>query len=235
MLALCDPAFPIASDNPVAYALTQQGECMAINWFEGGRRITKLIGGAVALGGLLYVVIDNRTDYVTFETDSPDTPWAYTTAYCDYPDRSQTIENGIFLKRSMDVQLCFRETEGSLLYKFAGYQEDQQKPNNVRVPPRVGGPAKTPLYYQADSYSAEATAYMLERKDNFVLTPQMRAAASDQQWKKSWIARWDRFGEAFKWVAGINFGLIVITFAIGWIVRGFAGIPTGRDFKPKAD
>ena len=210
---------------------------MAINWFEGGRRITKLLSIIVFVIGIGYVVIESRSDYVTFETTNPDRPWSFTTADCSYPDQSQIIERGIYLKREKDVELCFREIDGGILYKFSGYQEDQVIPGVVRTPPPLsaGPPRQTPLYYKLDGYTPEVIAYMAERKRSFVVSSEMFNAARDNQWKKKWLRKWHRFEEALPWVMGIVFGLWLVTFALGWIIRGFAGIPSGQDFKPKAN
>ena len=41
--------------------------------------------------------------------------------------------------------------------------------------------------------------------------------------------------DAFPWVAGMIIFVWVFTAVLGWIVRGFAGVPQGRDFRESAD
>jgi hypothetical protein len=49
--------------------------------------------------------------------------------------------------------------------------------------------------------------------------------------KKIEVERWEGIGRAIGWVIGTGvFGWVAI-WAIGWIVRGFLGIPTGSDYK----
>jgi hypothetical protein len=79
------------------------------------------------------------------------------------------------------------------------------------------------------SYSSEVSDYKRELERRFKLS------ASDEETLKREISR--RYRE--NWVSGLGFlvaGLAIFAgfvWAIGWIVRGFLGIPRGMDRRPE--
>ncbi len=84
-------------------------------------------------------------------------------------------------------------------------------------------------YLDVDSqYSAGVVAYMEDTAARFSLPPD-DATVADAEWRQ-------HADEQMKWtlvtaaVAAVSVWLV--TKIIGWIVRGFLGIPMGRDFRP---
>jgi len=49
---------------------------------------------------------------------------------------------------------------------------------------------------------------------------------------KDWSARWEVIKFNSLWAFGGLAFLFIFSWSIGWIVRGFAGIPSGQDKKP---
>jgi hypothetical protein len=73
-------------------------------------------------------------------------------------------------------------------------------------------------------------AYTKARAEAFVLSAADQTAARnayDQQ-------RMENIRTGFYFLVGGWIALTVVQFAIGWIVRGFAGIPLGQDRRPDA-
>jgi hypothetical protein len=73
-------------------------------------------------------------------------------------------------------------------------------------------------------------AYTARVKESFSL-PQADEEWIDRQW---WFEYFKKFGVgALGAIGGLIF-LWAFTWAVGWIVRGFAGIPRGVDKRPDA-
>lgn len=55
----------------------------------------------------------------------------------------------------------------------------------------------------------------------------------DEEWADSaaWSARWKNIKDNITITIGGLAFLWIFSWCVGWIVRGFAGIPSGQDFK----
>jgi hypothetical protein len=94
------------------------------------------------------------------------------------------------------------------------HQADASKPN---------------MLWGNEKYSTEVSNYTKRVASYFKLTK------ADEEWidSKVWPARWEKIKVgALVIVGGVAF-LWVFSWGVGWIVRGFAGIPTGHDRKPE--
>lgn len=208
---------------------------MAINWFEGGRRISQLFMGIVVAGGIGYVLLGGSTNRVTFETFSPDSPWTYTTKPCSYPDYEHYLDQQFYIgKGKQPVSLCYRTQDDKILYARAKeVVRPVFNPYPVGSPPPVGSKsmAKEWTYYTDTPYSPAVESYRLERANSFKPSPAEWEKAEDEFWTIKWKRGWERFSEAVPFVAGGLFAIWLLTTILGWIIRGFAGIPAGQDFK----
>ena len=210
-------------------ALLRFGGNMAINWFEGGRRISHLFMGVAAVCGAGYVLFGASEDRLTFETANAGDGWHFTTKSCDYPDNEEFLDASYMIDgKSRPASLCFRTQDEKLLYMAA-------KPIELKTvghaPKGMKAPVFTP-YYTTDPYSMEARSYIVERARTFVPPAKEMEQARSDFWKIKWKRGWERANEATPWVFGGMFGIWLLTTILGWIIRGFAGIPAGRDFKP---
>lgn len=139
------------------------------------------------------------------------------------------------------LRLCYLPLEdGSIPYAIAptppealAKQAQEQRENDRRL--AKGEPLKItsnqPWFYSAPEYDGKVLAYTSKSASSLRITPELttRLRASLQAiW---WEGRRKAFNDAFPWVTGICAFLWAFTFAMGWLVRGFAGIPTGQDFK----
>lgn len=97
-------------------------------------------------------------------------------------------------------------------------------------------PLPPPLFSKwfttAPKYSSQLDNYVAQRMRSFYMTLELRNKALKRQSSAHWEARKKMFGEIYRWVTGFCIALWLLTAALGWIIRGFAGIPHGQDFKP---
>jgi len=183
---------------------------VAINVFEGARRVNKIIIGAIAIGGL--VIVWNNVPYlplnyqvsrlgnapVKVEECDPD-------AAIEYIDRKSAGGKVISIRLCFKAQPAAETGEMLIPYKFT---EDGSS-----------------SVWMRSKYSAEVTKYTKSVASTFML-PADVAKDADSLWMKT------RFTEAIQglgWTAVWLFAFVVATYLIGWIVRGFAGIPNGQD------
>jgi len=114
--------------------------------------------------------------------------------------------------KTVSVTLCFKAhpfENGSILVP---YREEEDK------------------WWGDEKYSANVTAYTTRRSAEFVLPKDGRTEAL-QLWHRAW------WSGALR-IVGVGVGgwltLSIITSVIGWIVRGFFGIPSGKDKREPA-
>jgi len=201
---------------------------MAVNWFEGGRRISYLFIGITVTCGAGYVLFGGSEDRLTFETATASDAWHFTTRSCSYPNyedyRDFSLDvNGVLKK----VSLCYRTQDDKLLYQAV-------QPIRLPVNPHAPKGVKPPVLHSfltTSPYSEEARVYMADRSRSFIPPVQEMNKARSDFWKIRWKRRWERAKEATPWVMGVIFGISLLTTILGWIIRGFAGIPNGQDFK----
>lgn len=211
---------------------------MAINWFEGGRRISHLLMGIVGAGGAIHVIWGS-TAVILYESASPDEEWRLTTDEC----RGHTEYIGSQTFRGNDtrsVLLCFTETpRGNIRTAIAPAPTPAPSANSTPAPsispPAVSvivPPSPSKWYFENTEYSESGTNYIAARKADFAMTHERVDEAQRKLSEIGRAATWRRFKEALPWVGGFIFGIWIVTSVFGWIIRGFAGIPQGRDFKP---
>lgn len=186
---------------------------MALNIFEGARRIAK-VGAVVVAGGTL-VVLFNSSPYISvhYFISRPDSRGVRIDI-----DKCQTKIDAkewvsVRTEKGHDahVQLCFMAMDFEGGKKFVPF----------RVDPKDG------QVWGNERYASEVSQYTSRVRDNFRLTPE------DEQWvDKEWSSkRWEEMLEGVLWLVGGLAAFWIFTWATGWIVRGFLGIPRGQDRK----
>ena len=193
---------------------------MSINVFEGGWRVRSLVqilflGSCVASG----LAFDPSTN-LTFETAGPDKAWTVATSECGEDDASRTIYsfdlgNGM----SMSATLCFRADT-----RFRSIPHIRTS----LVPYKTEG---GDVNYVFRGHRPEPADYFEKQTQKFSLTkgPLMEARRrAKEQRSREYTENWK--SEAFKALMGVV-GLYIAAWAIGWMVRGFAGIPRRADHR----
>lgn len=154
----------------------------------------------------------------------------WTLKECDYPAYGEywTDEVAFDTSRRM-VQACFRAGDnGKIPYAYGPEQ-------SLTLSPIPGKGAPPPFKYKrvfdADAYSEEVRNYARDRMNAFRFTPGETETISAGLWKISLLRFGERATTLFPWMLGLIIGVWLFAFALGWLVRGFAGIPMGCDFK----
>lgn len=192
---------------------------MQINIFEGGRRLAVLVSilavvGAAALGAS--VSSSASGNYRIYE---PGAQLIATPEPCEEPGSRFFVFTAETPKgRSASISLClvsmpFVQPDGAV-YRLVPYRREADG-----------------RYRGAGNYSQEVQSYVEKIKSEFRI-PSDEGNKLDLQYEKHRNSEWKFI------VFGLAIFLAVFWFgvaAIGWIVRGFAGIPRGKDARPKQE
>lgn len=183
-----------------------------MNIFEGSRRIAKITAALWAVGCVLYASINSPTVYVTYEISSYGiTPMLTencpTDAAKEFPSGWQTTDKGT----SVSLTLCFWAIDG-----FTGK-------SSRLIPYKID--EKTEKLWGNEKYSPDVVAYTRKVAETFKIPP-ADFPKIDAQHSSLW---WKGFFETMGvMLAGIVF-LFGFTWSIGYVARGFMGIPSKSD------
>lgn len=183
---------------------------MRFNAFEGGRRILQLTMVLYALGVGFFVWNNDPYVSMTFTKLGPSFSPVYSEeATCGTDDAREYFSREFAKGKSVSITLCFKSVgEGGR--KGIPYAVD---------------PADKKMWLVDDKYSRDVLQYMKQAEMAFILFDADKERAQ-KLWKKS---RKENFGEGALWFTGGVIFLWVFGAVVGWIVRGFASIPTGQD------
>jgi hypothetical protein len=186
---------------------------MALNLFEGARRIAYLTAGLWAIGVLAVVFSESPNVTANYAVFSPDLP----------PGRAEDVKCGPHDRAEWEYRTTTKGTSVRVMLCFVAHNFEGGK---MLVPYRTD----KKMMWGNDKYSSDVTQYAAQRVREFSMS------AADQDWADSryWPARADQAWTVARWVASGWLALWLFTVAVGWIVRGFAGIPNGQDHKPRA-
>jgi hypothetical protein len=211
---------------------------MSSNIFEGFRRI-RLILQCLWVGCMIVVGLHDVTEppYVSvrFDTYNPNQPFyrSENDDNCSSPNASESIEYYTKNGHKVHVSLCFQAMKfdnGAMLipYRMANIfdQFDTQ--------PVIPDPKKDKVW-GAPVYSNEVKTYTSSRKNSF------KPSYEDDKWieqkydEKRFNNIMNVFMDVFYAASGGAFGIWLLAYAIGWIMRGFMGIPRGMDKRQSTD
>lgn len=191
----------------------QKGGRMKVNIFEGARRIALLIGGLWAVGWISYAIVEEPYSPVTYVV-----PWVGTPPLlvemgvtCPRDDADEYFKRIAPNEQEVAVLLCFSAQEsdtGAMLIPYADAGEQSA--------------------WLGEKYSAEVRKYTQSVANNFQPTQEVIDAFESNR-RKALLKQWGT--AAMFLLGGLAAGWAVVA-AIGWIVRGFMGIPRGQDMRP---
>lgn len=192
---------------------------MKINVFEGARRFAYLIGAIWAIGAIIitatkdiYVPLSYSVVVPSLEPSLMPPNDKSGKKDCSYEDASEWKYLTTAKGTQVRVELCFKAHdfgEGKMLI-----------PYRVDSKGTVWGNAK---------YSNEVSTYRESVKNKFQLSKDDEQYAEQQYWP----VRFAKWKDGALWLFGGWFAIWVFSAAVGWIVRGFAGIPQGMDTRPE--
>jgi hypothetical protein len=215
---------------------------MAINVIEGARRIS-MLAGALWLAGVVFLTLSDSSVHARYQISFPEEQPSRIDDSC--PSNSADVSiYGLKSKNGTQVvaTLCFLgriSSDGSILipYRFMTHAELIRDAKEAR---ELGDEnLELRILRKADAletsnqeqlgwdnrYSSQVTEYMERVRRSFAL-PEVDEAWIDEKW---WLVRKTELKTAASYsVAGLA-SLWGFTWAVGWIVRGFMGIPKGSD------
>lgn len=163
---------------------------------------------------------------------------------CEINDGTEYKTVSLDEGKTVSIQLCFKAYPFENGRMLVPYHEKYLNPlDYLPLRPSVEAKAKgeapstvadVNLYesrwWGDEKYSANVTAYTTRRSAAFVLPKEGQAEAL-KLWRREWWSGSLR-------IVGVGVGgwlmLSIITSVIGWIVRGFFGIPSGKDKREPA-
>ena len=178
---------------------------MRINIFEGTRRIALLLGAVVVIGVVAATATHDPYISLGYSVTSPNESLVRTTAQCPTEAGHHYFSANTNNGKSIGITLC-------LLTMPFGDKGEQLIPYEVD---------KSGTIWGAASYSTEVSAYEQELERKFTFSP------ADTSWIDQEIS--SRYRK--NWIESIGYLVVglaiywILVWAIGWIVRGFAGIP----------
>jgi hypothetical protein len=184
---------------------------MKFNIFEGARRIALLIGGVAVAGTLFALITYDPYVSVQYSIANPNGAFVRMQESCPSDAGRHFFSTKTSMGESVSIDLCLLAM-GSNNERLIPFKVDEQG--------RIWGAA---------IYSSEVSDY--ERK----LEGRFKLPAGDEEALKKEISQ----GYRENWLSGLGYlvaGLSIfagVAWAIGWIVRGFLGIPSGMDRHPE--
>lgn len=164
-------------------------------------------------GVVAFTVFDQPFIAVTYLVSKPDIPPVRSDSSCKYGDNALEFVT-VKTKKGTDahVTLCFVAQTFSDGRKLIPYRVDRS----------------TGQLWGNEGYSSDVKTYREWVKAGFVLD-QAGETWIDGQW---WPKRWKQVLYGALWLFGGLAFLWGLTWTIGWIMRGFLGIPRGQDRRP---
>jgi hypothetical protein len=178
---------------------------MAVNIFEGARRIAIVLGALWALGCGAAIIWFSPYLRLDYEASQPGTrPIRVAANYCTSTERPIAVVNP-----------AGHRITGSICFRTEWNGQEAVVPYEVRGAGVVSAGPNTP----------EVQSYATRVRDSLNVSAS-ELEALDREWSDRW---WENAKMWFEVGAGgLVLGWLFISL-IGWIVRGFLGIPSGRD------
>jgi hypothetical protein len=179
--------------------------------FKGARRIGFLLAGLWAVGWVAYAVFNQPYSRMIYAVQRPGNPPILVDS-CGYENASGWLNLETSSGETVRIQLCFMARRGD--------------DGEMYIPYALTGTGKR--WIGGTKYADEVLTYMRRVERTFQLTDDIvkHAKASEREAR---LAQW-------KESLAFLFGGLVIGWALvaapDWIVRGFMGIPRGRDARP---
>lgn len=189
---------------------------MAINIFEGARRIALLLGGGAAAITVIVAFNQNAYYYAQYSLARPNAPFKKTDGGCLSGGKAIYFDHKTSSGKEVSVSLCLEPMTFT----------NKNKEDTELIPYKTDADGMT---WGARPYSPEVASYETQVKTHFTMTA-TDEEVSIREAAKKWRSQ---FAEAMGYLAAglAIFGALV--WAMGWIVRGFLGIPRGMDKRPE--
>ena len=187
-----------------------------MNIFEGSRRIAKLTAAGITVGFLIAAFqlfqLSPKVD-VTFQIKGPQQPALRASTY-ECPDDALEVTKYVSTKKrtNANIKVCFLAFTAHDGRRLIPFRESK------------GGEG---IWWGDHKYADDVTAYM-----NDVLNKFQMSDADETFVDESRLGLLIRdIGTGLLTAIATLVAFWAFTWAVGWIVRGFMGIPQGKDSK----
>lgn len=186
---------------------------MAINIFEGGRRIGAVLIAIVTIAGIAIVWFSTTYVHAYFMVNGGGRPHVQVES-CGQHDESRYVTKTSAAGREIGVSVCFKaypDEKGEMMIPFKRANTEGE-------------------WWIGPKHHEEVMRYTASVAESLTLTPHEAEALDTLWWKERIKALLAGLGA----LALTIFGMLIAGKVIGWIIRGFLGIPQGQDTKPNS-
>lgn len=188
------------------------GQRMRVNIFEGARRISKLVMGVIVAGSLVAIWTAEPYLNMRYQVRGPSFPLVKVDE-CGEDDAREYINRRSADGKTIHITICFMAhpaaKTGEMLIPYMAMEDGK--------------------WWMNEKYSAAVSAYTKSVANAFAFSAE-DAKQADSLWTSTRIKDGLQ-GLGFLIIALVAF--LIFTKIIGWIVRGFLGIPSGQDMRPQ--
>jgi hypothetical protein len=208
--------------------------------FEGARRIALALAALWVVGCVAYAAVAEPYASATYAIPGPGEPPAKAER-CAAGGSTEYTTVTTRKGHSVGISLCFpawKADDGRHLIPYAVAPWDEHRRASAKAPAQAQAhaweaaptvePAPANGWLMNEPYSREVSAYTRKTAEQFTVgatdmesLEELRSRALFAQWKSALQVL----------AGGLVFGWVLIT-ATGWIVRGFLGVPRGKDARP---
>lgn len=185
---------------------------MKFNVFEGARRIALVLAAIAAVSTIAIVAMQDPYISLSYTVAHPNAPFVRNDEQCPTDGARHYFSTKTAKGQSVSVNLCLPPVAfGDSAEQLIPYKIDEKG-----------------MVWGARTYSSEVSAYEQRLEQRFRLSD-----PEDQQVSKR-ISR--EYRESL--LSGVGYVVLGLALfaglvsTIGWIVRGFLGIPRGQDARP---
>lgn len=217
---------------------------MAINIFEGARRIAKIFAAVWVMGWVVAAFFVSPSVDVRYMITFPGKPPVRMVEECPSNSATEYMYKKTTSGTEARIEVCFlaltaedgtsiipivSKEELNQIAKKADAKGDRNAVDTILVI-LEGMEAQRTIIWGKEKYSPEVSQYT-KRIEALFAIPQDDEEWIDGQWRVQFLKE---LGQgSFVAMSGLVF-LLVFTWGIGWIIRGFMGIPRGKDRKESA-
>lgn len=184
---------------------------MKINIFSGARRLALALAVLVTLVAIGLTAFNEPYVPINYTISGPGAPFVLSNDICPQNGDSLSITTSAPDKSNVYTTICILP----MAFGEAGTELIPYKVENNGV------------IWGAEKYSAEVTAYKNQLEKRFRITPSdwdiIKSKKSSKYWKQ--------WRETIQYLATGLAAYWLLIATLGWIVRGFVGIPLGKDFR----
>jgi hypothetical protein len=185
-----------------------------MNIFEGSRRIAKIVAAIWAAGCVIYAVNNSPSVSAIYEISTVGNKPQLAEKCPEDAARefSQSWQRSTVNGTGISLTLCFLAADG-----FTGSKSSKLIPYKIEP--------TTNEVWGNEKYSKDVTTYTKKVAENFEI-PEADFAKFDAEARALW---WKEFSTTMGVMIGGLASLLGFTWAVGYVVRGFMGIPSKSD------